>query len=101
MLVEMSALEIIKSMFMLGIAIGGIGAGGIALYFGSKKNRMVGSILIVVGAVFLALCVYMYATPFALINPFWGLIASIILVVIGGGIGIAIVGGVFLLTVLR
>lgn len=98
---DIPAMEIILQTLLLGLAIGGIGAGGIALYFGSKKNRIVGSILLVVGIVFLALALVRYGSPFALSNPFWAMIATFILIVIGGGIGVAIIGGVFLLTVLR
>jgi len=98
---DIPAMEIILQTLLLGLAIGGIGAGGIALYFGSKKNRIVGSILLVVGIVFLALALWLYGSPFALSNPFWAMIATFILIVIGGGIGVALIGGVFLLTVLR
>jgi uncharacterized membrane-anchored protein YitT (DUF2179 family) len=98
---DLSAMQIILQTLMLGLAIGGVGAGAIALYFGSKKNRIVGSILLVVGVVFLVLALVLYGSPFALSNPFWSMIGTFILMCIGGGIGIAIIGGVFLLTVLR
>ncbi len=97
----LSAMDIIVRTLMLGLAIGGVGAGGIALYFGSRKNRIGGSILLVVGIVFLVLALFLYGSPFALSNPFWSMVASFILIIIGGGIGVAIIGGVFLLTVLR
>jgi len=98
---ELSAMQIILETLMLGLAIGGIGAGAIALYFGSKKNRIVGSILLVVGVIALVLALVMYGSPFAIANPFWAMIGTFILICIGGGIGIAIIGVVFLLTVLR
>jgi polyferredoxin len=98
---DLSAMQIILQTLVLGLAIGGIGAGGIALYFGSKKNRIVGSILLVVGVIALVLALVMYGSPFALANPFWAMIGTFILMVIGGGIGVAIIGVVFLLTVLR
>ena len=101
MIVNMVASDIILSMLMLGFGISGILAGGISIYFGSKKNRTIGAILIAVGAVVLIFCLFHFGGTVALETPFWGLIATMILAAIGAGIGVAIVGIVFLLAVLR
>jgi hypothetical protein len=101
MIVEMAASQIILSMLMLGFGISGMVAGGISIYFGSKKNRTIGAILIAIGAVIFILCLVFYGGPASLENPFWALIVTIIVVAIGAGIGVAIIGIVFLLAVLR
>ena len=101
MIFEMAPLDIILSMLMLGFGISGILAGGISIYFGSKKNRTIGVILIAVGAIVLIFCLVHFGAPASLGTPFWGLIATMILAAIGAGIGVAIVGIVFLLAVLR
>jgi len=40
---DLSAMQIILETLVLGLAIGGIGAGGIALYFGSKRTGSSGA----------------------------------------------------------
>jgi hypothetical protein len=99
MIVEMAASQIILSMLMLGFGISGMVAGGISIYFGSKKNRTIGAILIAIGAVVLILCLVLYGHLWA--TDFWDLIITIIIAAIGAGIGVAIIGIVFLLAVLR
>ena len=99
MIVEMAASQIILSMLMLGFGISGMVAGGISIYFGSKKNRTIGAILIAIGAVVLILCLVLYGYLWA--TDFWDLIITIIIAAIGAGIGVAIIGIVFLLAVLR
>ena len=95
----MDASQIILSMLMLGFGISGMVAGGVSIYFGSKKNRTIGAILIAIGAVVLVLCLVLYG--YLWVTDFWDLIITIIIAAIGAGIGVAIIGIVFLLGVLR
>ncbi|HIH98100.1 MAG TPA: hypothetical protein HA346_03735 [Thermoplasmata archaeon] len=110
MLIEMTVWEIFFRMLALGLALGGISLGVVAIYFGSKGTRKLGKALLIAGMVVFIFIVFPWpitieGTAIGGTGEFswqaWQigigqLVWLMIVALIGGGIGVAIMGAALL-----
>ncbi len=95
----MSYLYVLESMVTLFLAIALLGGGGLTLYFGSKKSRGIGTIILTAGVIILLLSIWLINGFFTnSVRPeFWYAIVGLFSAILGGIIGL----GVFLLVLLK
>ncbi len=82
----MEYMEAFKSMLLVGVTFGSLGVGGIGIYTGGKKTKVIGCGFLISSLVFGFLTLYLYGNNF----DFWQVVGIGLGTIVALGIGVII-----------
>ncbi len=82
----MEYIEVFKWMLFAGLTFGSLGVGGIGVYTGAKKTKVIGCGFLISGFVFGFLTLYLYGNDFG----FWQVVGMGLGTIVSLGIGVII-----------